>query len=149
MTHNDSFVKNGQTIRFQRASLGPGAFRRSLDLRSAVQLSVEPEAPKRKRKAATKGRKPKAKRPSKQRQAETDLSASGEVLYEALRDWRLKEARRRRVPAFTILNNAALQGIARARPLDVEELLGVHGIGPKIIEKHGKEILDIVTNHGG
>ena len=158
VTHKDSFVKNGQTIHFQRASLGPAAFRRSTDLRSAVQLTVEPEAPARKRKRKTStskrsrsktqsrskgsGRKTKAQTPS-------ELSSSEEVLYQELRDWRLKEARRRRVPAFTVLTNAALQGIARARPLDDEQLLAIHGIGPKIIEKHGTDILKVVKDHGG
>ena len=154
-THSDSFVKNGQTIRFQRAGLNPAALRRSIDLRTAVQLSVEPEAPKRKRKPSTKRRaKAKPKRAAKSRggsaaKAGSGLSATEDLLYEELRNWRLKEARRRRVPAFTILNNAALQGIARSRPLDVEELLAVHGIGPKIIEKYGQDILNVISNHGG
>ncbi len=158
VTHKDSFVKNGQTIHFQRASLGPAALRRSLDLRSAVQLTVEPEAPARKRKRKTSTSKRsrsktqvRSKGSGRKTQAQTpsELSSSEEVLYQELRDWRLQEARRRRVPAFTVLTNAALQGIARARPLDDDQLLAVHGIGPKIIEKHGTDILRVVKDHGG
>ena len=159
-TRKDSFVKNGQTIHFQRASLGPGAFRRSVDLRSAVQLAVEPEAPTRKRKKSStaksrsksgSGSKKRTSRTTSARGAKTpsNLSSSEEVLYQELRDWRLKEARRRRVPAFTVLTNAALQGIARSRPLDDDQLLAVHGVGPKIIEKHGTDILKVIKDHGG
>ncbi len=63
---------------------------------------------------------------------------------EALRNWRLAEARRRRVPAFMILSNRVLLGIAVIRPQDEETLLSVKGVGPAIARKHGPAILEIV-----
>ena len=44
----------------------------------------------------------------------------------------------------TILTEAAMQGIALARPSDMGELLEVKGIGPKKAEQYGEAILQIV-----
>jgi superfamily II DNA helicase RecQ len=63
---------------------------------------------------------------------------------EALREWRLEEARRSRVPAFRILTDATLLDIAARKPRDGAELLEVGGIGPSRLEKYGARILAIV-----
>ncbi len=65
-------------------------------------------------------------------------------LVDALRGWRLTEARRRGLPAFCILSNRDLLAIARARPQDEEALLMVRGMGPKRVGDYGQAILDIV-----
>lgn len=70
-------------------------------------------------------------------------------LFDELREWRLGEARRRRVPAFRILTDRVLAAICRARPSDEEELLDVSGIGPAIAKKHGRAILEVVRQHRG
>jgi DNA topoisomerase-3 len=74
--------------------------------------------------------------------------ASGEAagpLEQALRAWRMAEAKKRRVPAFRILTNRALQEIAAARPRSADELIGVAGVGPSAVEKYGRAILAIVA----
>ncbi|MCG8454664.1 MAG: HRDC domain-containing protein, partial [Holophagales bacterium] len=159
-TRADSFEKNGRKIHFLRASLGPNAHRGSVDLRAAVTLAEElPEQkkPKRRRsKRSSKRRRAGAgsggadSQAAAGRRAETsDLGPSGEILYAALKAWRLEEARRRRIPAFRILSNATLEEIVRQRPLDEEGLLQVRGIGPRIAEKHGADLLRVVADHGG
>ena len=65
-------------------------------------------------------------------------------LVAALREWRLAEARRRRVPAFRILSNRALTAIAQTCPRDESQLLRVNGMGPKRLERFGETILEIV-----
>ena len=74
---------------------------------------------------------------------ETAGDASSELIA-ALREWRLAEARRRRVPAFRILSNRSLTAIAEARPRDESGLLRIHGMGSKRLEKFGQTILQIV-----
>ncbi|WP_052518588.1 DNA topoisomerase 3 [Archangium violaceum] len=65
-------------------------------------------------------------------------------LVEALKAWRLAEARRRRVPAFRILTDKVLGAIATARPRDGLALQRVHGVGPKLAERYGEAILGLV-----
>jgi DNA topoisomerase-3 len=66
-------------------------------------------------------------------------------LVEALRDWRLKEARRRRCPAFRILTDRALLGIATEIPRNEDSLLDVKGMGPTLVKKYGAKILEITN----
>ncbi|WPB76259.1 DNA topoisomerase 3 [Archangium violaceum] len=65
-------------------------------------------------------------------------------LVEALKAWRLAEARRRRVPAFRILTDKVLGAIATACPRDGLALQRVHGVGPKLAERYGEAILGLV-----
>jgi RecQ family ATP-dependent DNA helicase len=62
----------------------------------------------------------------------------------ALRAWRLAEARRMRVPPFLIFSDRALRGLVELRPTTTGEMLAVSGIGLRIAEKYGHEILRIL-----
>ncbi|MBN1246562.1 MAG: RecQ family ATP-dependent DNA helicase [Anaerolineae bacterium] len=70
-----------------------------------------------------------------------------EALYDKLRAWRTEKARETKVPAYVILHNSQLKGIATERPRTPEALLGVNGIGPKRLASYGKEILGIIAAH--
>jgi DNA topoisomerase-3 len=59
---------------------------------------------------------------------------------QAIRDWRLTEAKRRGVPAFRILTDAALRAIVDAKPATARELLALPGIGISFVEKYGSQI---------
>jgi DNA topoisomerase-3 len=72
------------------------------------------------------------------------VSSASPQLVEALRAWRLTEARRRRVPAFRILTDAVLGAIATARPRDGASLQRIHGVGPKLAERYGDTLLALV-----
>ncbi len=65
-------------------------------------------------------------------------------LEQALRAWRLDEARKRGVPAFRILTDRALQAIAAQQPASTAELLAIPGVGLKIVEKYGAQIFRIL-----
>ena len=69
-------------------------------------------------------------------------------LLDALRRWRGDLARSSGLPAYTILNNHALEEIARTRPATPEALLAIRGIGPAKLEKYGPSVLELVTSHG-
>jgi superfamily II DNA helicase RecQ len=66
-------------------------------------------------------------------------------LVVALKKWRLDEARSRQTPAFTILPDRTLYEIALQKPRCAVELLGVRGMGPKLVDKHGEAILAILS----
>ena len=61
-----------------------------------------------------------------------------------LRDWRKDEATKKRVPAFRIMTDKEVLGIAASRPEDETALLAVKGVGPSLVAKHGGKILEIV-----
>lgn len=66
-------------------------------------------------------------------------------LFEALRTWRTQRYIEEEKPAFMILSQKALIGIAEKMPQTKEELLSVNGIGKKKVEQYGEEILAIVA----
>jgi RecQ family ATP-dependent DNA helicase len=66
------------------------------------------------------------------------------AVEEALRAWRLAEARRLGVPAFRIFTDRALSGLVELRPSTTSEMLSVPGIGLRIAEKYGTEIRRIL-----
>ena len=70
-------------------------------------------------------------------------SADGELL-ERLKAWRLGEARTQAVPAFVILHDKTLAEIARSRPIDLEALRGIAGIGATKLQRYGPALVDLV-----
>lgn len=65
-------------------------------------------------------------------------------LYNALREWRKEEALKLNLPAYTVLHQKALLGIANSLPTSGKELLAIPGIGKKVIERYGIRLLNIV-----
>jgi ATP-dependent DNA helicase RecQ len=59
--------------------------------------------------------------------------------FERLKAWRLERSEGK--PAYTVASNAALEGIMRARPASLAELIAVKGIGPTFCERHGESLL--------
>jgi DNA topoisomerase-3 len=66
------------------------------------------------------------------------------ALVEALKAWRLAEAKRRRIPAFRILTDRVLGAIAAVRPGDTDALMAIQGVGPKLVERYGSQLLALV-----
>ncbi|QSQ28414.1 DNA topoisomerase 3 [Pyxidicoccus parkwayensis] len=77
--------------------------------------------------------------------SDSDGAEASPALVEALKAWRLAEARRRKVPAFRILTDKVLGAIAVARPENGRELMAIHGVGPALTERYGTEILSLVS----
>lgn len=69
------------------------------------------------------------------------------ALYAELRNWRKQEADRLKLPAYTVLHQKALLGIANVLPTTSEELLSIPGIGKKVIERYGAVLLDLVDQY--
>ena len=61
-----------------------------------------------------------------------------------LRAWRSEEAKKRNVPAYVILHDATMDGIATARPTTLAQLRGIPGIGDKKLEHYGEDIIALV-----
>ena len=78
---------------------------------------------------------------------ETELSPDDEVLFEALRSWRMETATDAGVPAYVVCTDATLRAIAVERPTTDAALLAVHGIGSARLENYGDDIIDVVSQH--
>jgi hypothetical protein len=64
---------------------------------------------------------------------------------QALRSWRTKRASADGVPAYVVLNDKYLRGIAAANPATAGDLAACDGIGPAKLEKYADEILDVLS----
>ncbi|MBI4703184.1 MAG: ATP-dependent DNA helicase RecQ [Deltaproteobacteria bacterium] len=69
-------------------------------------------------------------------------------LYERLRRARLDAARAQGVPAYVVCHNRTLGEIAAQRPLSLDELGRVYGMGPARIEAYGALFLSVVRDAG-
>jgi DNA topoisomerase-3 len=154
-----SFEKDGRRIDFKRVNLT--AQGRAVEDRAALAFSVtepvegEPKARTRSKRGKQRPvREPKrAKRdvplvpvparaagpPERQPRAESD-----DRVQQALRAWRLAEAKRQAVPAFRILADKTLEAIASEKPETAGELLSIPGIGLRTVEKYGAAIFRIL-----
>jgi len=84
--------------------------------------------------------------------AEVDLSEAGPEAVaadEALRAWRKRRADDDGVPAYVVLSNRQLEGIAVAMPADAAALLDCDGIGPSRLERYGEDILAVLDSVRG
>jgi ATP-dependent DNA helicase RecQ len=66
------------------------------------------------------------------------------ALSARLRAWRSEVARQRAVPAYVVLHDSTLDGIAASRPRTLAELRGIPGVGDKKLEHYGGELLALV-----
>ena len=67
-----------------------------------------------------------------------------EALLAALYQLRIRLARKRKVPAFMIFSDATARDIAAKKPLSLDELLGVSGIGEAKANAFGRQIVALV-----
>jgi superfamily II DNA helicase RecQ len=148
------FEKNGKQIPYRRVGLTRAG--KSIDEATPVEFIMKDTAPasiKRKRKKKTpvsvkrkQVRRPHAAAQSTKRLVKAEQSTAGQAprIEEALRVWRLAEARRLGVPAFRIFSDQALRAIATKLPGTAAELLAIPGIGISTVEKYGAQIYRIL-----
>ncbi|MFZ3234579.1 MAG: HRDC domain-containing protein, partial [Stellaceae bacterium] len=66
-------------------------------------------------------------------------------LWEALRAWRLAEARRQKLPPYVIFHDATLIEIARRRPASLAALAQIPGLGQSKLERYGAAVIAAVA----
>ncbi len=75
--------------------------------------------------------------------AEDLLDPVDEHQFEKLKAWRMERSEGK--PAYTVAANTALEGVLRARPKSLNELVEVKGIGPTFRERHGESLLEALA----
>jgi DNA topoisomerase-3 len=134
------FEKNGKQIPYRKASLARGAESgEGIEFVMKVAASAPLRRKRKKKAAAAPAPAVSAKQPQKRRDA-----GQKSRIEEALRAWRLSEAKRRRVPAFRILTDRALEAMAEARPQTAAALLAIPGVGIHTVEKYGAQLYRIL-----
>jgi DNA topoisomerase-3 len=145
------FEKDGKQIPYRTVSLTP-AGRATNETTPLLFVMKDAARPVSKRKILKKSRKSTGSSAdaSRTQSAKTERAATvaGSEqcrIEQALRAWRLSEAKRRRVPAFRIFGDRALLNIAATAPSNEAELLAVQGIGAGIVKKYGAHIFRLVA----
>jgi superfamily II DNA helicase RecQ len=121
----ESFTADGREISFRKAYL--------VQLAGSFELLIK-ERPE---------HLVKAKKKAAARKART-RAAAADPLLEALKKWRLAVAKKEGVPAFRVLTDKALAGIADICPSNLDQLLQVPGVGPRAISRYGAGILKVL-----
>ena len=90
----------------------------------------------------------KARRDAGARSAENnDISPQHELLWQALREVRLRLAREQGVPPYVIFHDATLREMLSQRPQSLREFAGISGVGERKLEKYGEAFLGILMEH--
>ena len=172
---DDSFIKDGATLHFKRVY--PPGTERTADWdesRFTIAGEVARASRRPRKRGAKKGaRKERTERAERRRprtsgarstvaapagrpspavaagRAGSATAGASTALFEALRAWRLAEARRAGVPAFRVMNDRTLLGVATQTPLDETALLRVAGVGPGLSRRYGAALLSIVARFAG
>ena len=66
-----------------------------------------------------------------------------EILFEALKNWRLKKSKEIKKPAFTIFPDTTIDSIISQMPIKIPDLKKIKGMGPARINDYGKDIIKI------
>ena len=133
------FETQGKRIPYRTVTLLPAGLNYhegeavDLEMRETMAAGAVPKKSRKVIAGATRG---KQEAPPPERQAR---------LEQALRAWRLTEAKRRKMPAFRIFGDRTLRNIANSFPKTDSDLLAVPGIGMGTVEKYGAQIFQLVA----
>ena len=86
---------------------------------------------------------PIATRSGAQAQARS-LDGNAESRFQALRAWRLEEARSQKVPPYLIFGDATLRDIAADQPDTLTTLAEIKGVGASKLERYGDAVLAVL-----
>ncbi len=131
-----TFTTEGREIHFRKTVLTQEG--RLVKDSTPIDLLIRP-------KSKTKGKR--ARKASPKSRATHGVTADSDAtqLEQALRRWRLAEAKKQGVPAFRIFSDKVLQAIASKRPTDEDTLLTISGVSPRIAKRFGGQLLRLVA----
>jgi len=74
-----------------------------------------------------------------------ELDEPGRKLYDELRSWRGRTAKREGMPPYLICNNRQLAAMAARRPASLAALREIEGLGEAKAERWGEEMLKLIA----
>ena len=108
------------------------------------QLQVE-YARRRAAQSADRLEKPRRAKPA----AAGSLSEADEKLLNALYAVRKRLAGKQNLPAFMVFNDATLREMAEKKPMSIDELLNISGVGEKKAARYGNAFLRVIEDAVG
>jgi ATP-dependent DNA helicase RecQ len=84
-------------------------------------------------------------RPARQAVAPPPAGSDLAGLFDALRSWRSAQAKAQSVPPYVIFHDTVLREIAAVRPVDLNELGQIKGVGASKLERYGQAVLDVLA----
>jgi hypothetical protein len=75
----------------------------------------------------------------------SQLHPAERATFQALRQWRSRQANDQGVPHYVVLTNRHLLEIVQKRPQSATQLASIHGIGRGKVERYGAELLEILA----
>ena len=147
----ETFEKDGKQIRYRRLLRGQEGSIEQVRLPDGLGKGGPEVGPVGKAKRVPVSKRPKGKGAASETQgaALAADAVADAVVMERLRGWRLQQAKSKRIPAFRVMTDRTLQAIAAELPSTKEALLRVHGVGPKLADKYGTKILQLVQEGRG
>ena len=94
---------------------------------------------------ATKRARRRTSKSGKASPAIVELSADDQLIYEALRTWRLNTAKAQGVPPYVIFHDKTLAAIASVRPLGAEALKAISGVGEKKAARYAEAVAEVLS----
>ena len=70
-----------------------------------------------------------------------------EALFQTLRAWRLEQARAQKVAPYVIFHDSHLRAIAAHRPVTLDALSELKGLGPRKLEQYGAAVIELVHRY--
>ena len=147
------FEKDGKQIPFRKAHLTRDA--QYVEEDTPLELTIRDMA------YVAESRKPRAKKKRPASKVRSKVAApkskaprhtpapDNAALEEKLRAWRTGQVKRLGVPAFRIMSDKVLIGIAAKQPRTAAELLAIPGIGIASVEKYGAQLYRILNDARG
>lgn len=138
-----SFEKDGKPILFRKVHITMDGRAEAKAGSPVFTITEVLDAEARPRKKAAKATKKKKKAEPGRRKGKPAQQGTDDM-EQALKAWRIAEAKRQGVPAFRVMTDQTLHAIAAARPQTTNELLAVHGMGLRNVEKYGAAIFRVL-----
>lgn len=72
-----------------------------------------------------------------------------DAFLKILKKWRATEGAKRRIPLYMVAGNKTLEALAMNMPTTLTQLKTVSGVGPKMVERYGEELVGLIREHLG
>jgi len=146
LTKASNSLKDEFLLKWSVLKVCRNGFQISQYLSAKAKAQMEPPpAPKRKKEKISRSSK------SKEKNEELEAAINGDilhpVLYNRIRNWRYELATGKGLPPYTILQQKALLGIVNLLPSNSKEMLMIPGIGKKVLESYGTELMEMIDSY--
>ena len=83
----------------------------------------------------------------KKRKTSSKSTTKKEILFDALKELRLKLARENNVPAYVIFNDFTLEQMVFKKPTSLEQLQDVEGVGVVKLNEYGNDFVKLINDY--